>query len=177
MQEIATLAFTDPERGKEAAVIVRASPQAVSLCLTLSSDGDVEVSFPLHRVSALIDALHSATAVSRTAAAARQAPFAPSQDGWREADHLLSANVVSRIQAALQDSPLILEHRFYRGARSPERSVFESWAQLLQYLQEAATPGDAFSLWSFDAACPEHATLLSAKYPDSDGRVPQFGAY
>ena len=60
MHEIATLNVGDPENRDEACAIVRAGEGQVALCLTLKSDGDVEVFLSVDMTKLLIEALNRA---------------------------------------------------------------------------------------------------------------------
>ena len=60
MHEIATLNFRDPESSDDACAIVRAGEGQVALCLTLKSDGDVEVFLSVDMTKSLIEALNRA---------------------------------------------------------------------------------------------------------------------
>jgi hypothetical protein len=43
MREIATLTFRDADSSEEAIAVIRAGQNRIALCLSLSSNGDVEV--------------------------------------------------------------------------------------------------------------------------------------
>jgi hypothetical protein len=73
--------------------------------------------------------------------------------------------------------PVIVEHWFYYGSRSPDRLVFEDYDEFLEYLRANAKPGDALHVWEFPRVCRDDNTLAHGKYPDAEGRVPKGGAY
>lgn len=95
-------------------------------------------------------------------------------DGKRITDH----EVLSRLRQILdEESALIVEHRFYRGARAPHRFVCEDFDALQEYLQKDTRPGDSFHLWRFEDCCRDDNVIGDGKIPDSAGRVPTGGAY
>ena len=100
-------------------------------------------------------------------------------DDWTEGgQNILAPETLSRIALALeQEGPVILEHRFYRGSRSPDRLVFDDYADLLGYVKSHAKPGDHFYAWSYAQLCREDNSLVAGKYPDALGRTPRRGAY
>jgi hypothetical protein len=75
------------------------------------------------------------------------------------------------------DSDLVVEHRFYRGSRSPYRFVCSRISELEVYLRDNARPGDSFVFWRFDDCCRDENIDAQAKFPDADGRVPLGGSY
>jgi len=91
---------------------------------------------------------------------------------------ILSAENVAAVRATLEgEGPVIVEHWFYRGSRSPERLVFDDIDAFIEYVQGSARAGDAFHVWSFASVCRDENVLVSGKYPDADGHVPRGGAY
>ena len=98
-------------------------------------------------------------------------------DNWVAGTNVLSADVLDRLTNALESGPLVVEHRFYRGSRSPERMVIDEIAKLKAYLSAHAAPGDSFWFWPFDAVCRDDNALLHSKYPDKDGTTPRGGSY
>ena len=99
-------------------------------------------------------------------------------DGWSgSGDNISAPETLERIRAAIEREPLILEHRFYRAARAPDRRIFDDYQKLLEYLQTRARPGDHLFLWGYSALCRDDNKLLSGKYPDAEGRTPSGGAY
>ncbi|HEX6188125.1 MAG TPA: hypothetical protein VFZ40_08585 [Pyrinomonadaceae bacterium] len=75
------------------------------------------------------------------------------------------------------EGPIILEHCFYYGSRSPERIVFDDFDIFVEYVQTKSNAGDAFHVWSFPSVCNDANTIAAGKFPDADGRVPEKGAY
>jgi hypothetical protein len=100
-------------------------------------------------------------------------------DEWSaEGSNILSPDRLEAIRRVLEEvGPVILEHWFYYGSRSPDRLVFEDFEELLTYLQVNARPGDALHVWDFAQVCRNDNTLADGKYPDSQGRTPKGGAY
>ena len=60
MKEAATITFQDADSSEEAVAIVRYDERRVALCLSLKSDGDVEVVMRKVDVGKLIEALQKA---------------------------------------------------------------------------------------------------------------------
>jgi hypothetical protein len=100
-------------------------------------------------------------------------------NGWSlDGRNILSPERMATIQKVLEDvGPIILEHWFYYGSRSPERLIFDDFEELEEYLSKQAKPGDAFHIWDYAALCLDDNTLTDGKYPDAEGRVPARGAY
>ena len=81
------------------------------------------------------------------------------------------------VRQCLERGPVIVEHWFYYGARSPARLVFEDFEAYMEYINSHAKPGDAIHVWDFSAACRDDNAIASGKRPDSDGCTPLGGAY
>lgn len=99
------------------------------------------------------------------------------RDEWHQGPSILDPERLQALRAAIAESPLILEHWFYRGGRSPERRIFEEFDALEEYIRTAGHPGDAFDAWRFDLLCRADNRLESGKFPDRAGLVPRRGAY
>jgi len=98
-------------------------------------------------------------------------------DGWGPGPSILDADTLAALRSALEESPLIVEHWFYRGASSPERRVFEDADDLEAYLRQRTRPGDNIWIWRFDWLCRDDNSFAHGKVPDADGFVPARGAY
>jgi hypothetical protein len=100
-------------------------------------------------------------------------------DEWTpDGQKILSDENLAVLRKTLEDvGSVIVEHRFYRGSRSPDRLVFDDFDDLLEYVRSRSRPGDAFSVWSFEELCKDENTLAYGKYPDVDGCVPKRGSY
>jgi len=98
-------------------------------------------------------------------------------DRWGPGPSILDADTLAALRSAVEDTPLIVEHWFYRGASSPDRQIFEDGDALEAYLRERTRPGDAVWIWRFDALCRDDNALTHGKVPDADGTVPTGGAY
>jgi len=98
-------------------------------------------------------------------------------DDWGPGPNILAEDILARVAEVLEQSPVIVEHRFYRGASVPERRVFDDMADLQLHLAEAVRPGDSLWLWRFDELCRDDNSLAHGKVPDDRGRVPKGGAY
>jgi len=81
------------------------------------------------------------------------------------------------IRQCMENGPIILEHRFYRGARAPARIVFDEFEVFAKYLENQANPGDAFYIWDYTVLCRDDNAIAYGKYPDKNDRVPEGGAY
>src|SRR5690349_16052606 len=98
-------------------------------------------------------------------------------DEWVQGgDTITSPETLEKIATVAEQTTLIVEHRHYRGSRSPTRLFFEDREAFLVYLNEHARPGDAFLVWPFDL-CNDANAIASGKYPNEVGRVPRKGAY
>ena len=100
-------------------------------------------------------------------------------NGWSaDGRNILSTDRMAAIRKVLEDKgPVIVEHWFYYGSRSPDRLVFEDYDELVEYLNTKARPGDAFHVWDYADVCRDDNALADGKYPDGEGRVPARGAY
>ena len=82
-----------------------------------------------------------------------------------------------RIRAVFEESPVIVEHRFYRGASAPMRLLFEGYEDFLNHVKLQSRPGDHFLIWRYDELCRDDNKVEDAKLPDLQGRVPKHGPY
>jgi hypothetical protein len=105
--------------------------------------------------------------------------FRSEDDGWHaDGCRITSPETLDRIRSCLEiEGPVILEHRFYRGASAPDRLVFADMDELLEYLEARAFAGDSISVWSLMAVCRDDNMLADGKCPDENGLVPKRGAY
>lgn len=100
------------------------------------------------------------------------------EDQWSvQGGNILDPAKLSTIRDCLERSPVIIEHWFYRLGRSPRRLVLDDFEDFEQYLRTEARPGDAFHVWEFASLCRDENAIANGKYPDSEGRVPEKGAY
>lgn len=87
-------------------------------------------------------------------------------------------DVIARLRGIVTgESPLIVEHRFYLGARAPHRFICDDADFLEKYLQSEASAGDSFWIWAFERCCSQTNFAERGKIPDGLGRVPIGGAY
>jgi hypothetical protein len=99
-------------------------------------------------------------------------------DEWTTAGAVLDAPALASLKSILDDeSPVIVEHRFYRGARAPHRFVIDDHDELVEYVRTRGNPGDSFWFWVFERCCPSSSSVLHGKVPDAEGRIPVGGAY
>ena len=96
---------------------------------------------------------------------------------WGEGPNVLSATVLDTLERALTETPVIVEHRFYRGSGAPNRRIFDDFEELKAYLSGATVPGDAIWVWRYDQACRDDNAVAAGKIPDVRGHVPRGGAY
>lgn len=89
-----------------------------------------------------------------------------------------SPESLAAIQSCLESQgPIVVEHRFYRGACAPHRMVFDEFEKFAEYLNTQTFAGDSIWVWSFDAVCREDNSLTHGKCPDEHGEMPERGAY
>jgi hypothetical protein len=99
-------------------------------------------------------------------------------DNWTVAGrNILSAHNLAALRECLEQGPVIVEHRYYYGGRSPDRLIFEDFEDLEAYLRGRSRPGDAFWIWDYSSLCRDDNFLAMGKRPDADGCVPEKGAY
>ena len=99
------------------------------------------------------------------------------EDGWGPGPNILADESLARLRSALDETPLIVEHRFYRGASAPARRIFEDPEELELYLRMETRPGDSIWVWCYANLCRDDNALTHAKCPDGRGDVPARGAY
>lgn len=99
-------------------------------------------------------------------------------DEWSsDGPNILSPDQLETIKRALEQTFVILEHRFYYGSRAPKIAVFADFEELEEYLQANARPGDSIWCWRYDELCRDDNSLVHGKIPDDQGRTPRGGAY
>ena len=95
-----------------------------------------------------------------------------------DAPKITDPETLARFKEILQvESPLIVEHKFYRGARGPHWFIADDYETLVEYLQTETRPGDKFNIWHFGKCCRDDNMLTMGKCPDADGKVPLGGPY
>jgi len=105
--------------------------------------------------------------------------FFSEADEWTtDGARITAPENIQAIRRVLEnEGPIVVEHRFYRGASAPNRIIFEDIDDFLEYLDKQASAGDAFRVWSFERVCTEGERLAYGKCPDDQNRVPKKGAY
>jgi len=98
-------------------------------------------------------------------------------DEWGAGPSILGEDSLARVRAVLEESFVIVEHRYYRGSRAPECVVLDNYDDFLDRVQHQAQPGDSFYVWRYDALCRDDNALVAGKRPDAAGRVPKHGPY
>ena len=103
----------------------------------------------------------------------------PAADQWTtDGARITDPERLERLQHILEKvSPVIIEHRFYRGSSAPHRFVTDNFDKLTEYLATKTRPGDSFYMWLFEDCCRDDNAAEVGKVPDEHGRVPRLGAY
>jgi hypothetical protein len=85
---------------------------------------------------------------------------------------------LAAIKKVLEKSgPVLVEHKFLRGARGPHVAVFDDYEEFVAYLTAEARSGDKISVWSLWPFIRDTPPLAFGKCPAEDGAVPTRGAY
>jgi hypothetical protein len=99
-------------------------------------------------------------------------------DVWSASGAVLDDSELTALKPILdEESPVIVEHRFYRGGTAPHRFVVDDYDELVAYVRRKGRPGDSFYFWVFERCCPDAQVVVHGKLPDAEGRVPVGGAY
>lgn len=105
---------------------------------------------------------------------------------WRNESHrwhpdgekITSPENLEKIYDVLEHTgSIVIEHWFYCGASAPDRRVFDTYDEFIEYLHEHAHAGDDIHVWSLHDLIHEHNRLVHGKCPAEDGCVPEGGAY
>jgi len=91
--------------------------------------------------------------------------------------NIMASEQLQALKRVLEESFVIVEHRFYYGSRAPQVTVFDDFEELETYLRENARPGDSIWCWRYDQLCRDDNSLTHGKVPDANGRTPRGGAY
>lgn len=88
-----------------------------------------------------------------------------------------SAENLAAVRSTLTESgPIIVEWRHYRGARAPDRVIFDAFDEFVAWLN-AIGAGDSIWVWDDAAVCRDENSAAHGKLPDERGEVPAGGAY
>ena len=99
-------------------------------------------------------------------------------DDWsKTGPNILSSEALAKIEAVLEQAPVILEHWFYRSSSAPDRLIFDDYEGFLTYLKSNSHPGDKIYVWNFAELCKDDNHVVAGKYPDAIGRTPRLGPY
>src|ERR1043165_8378181 len=99
-------------------------------------------------------------------------------DEWSDwGANILAPDMLDRIKTILEEQPIVIEHRLYRGSSAPLRLVFDDYEHFVDHLKSRARPGDRILVWGYDDLCRDNNWLADGKYPDDRGRTPRGGAY
>jgi hypothetical protein len=100
-------------------------------------------------------------------------------DQWSvEGEKISSPEKLSAIKKVLEtDGPILVDHRFLRGARGPDTLVFDDYEEFISYLTGNARSGDLISVWNLWPLMRDTPPLAQGKCPADDGAVPKGGAY
>src|SRR5438046_557199 len=100
-------------------------------------------------------------------------------DEWTsEGEKITAPEKLATIKEVLEkDGPILVEHKFLRGACAPHDAVFDDYEEFITYLPEHARAGDKISVWSLWPFMRDTRPLAHGKCPAEDGAVPKGGAY
>ena len=100
-------------------------------------------------------------------------------DEWTSDSRRISDQATMQtIETAIEGGEIVaLEHWHYRGARAPDRMIFDDFEDLTDYLSEKAFAGDAIHIFPINDALKSENKIASGKCPDAKGLVPKKGAY
>jgi hypothetical protein len=100
-------------------------------------------------------------------------------DDWRgDGPKITDPTTLEVIRHCLEtDGPIIVEHWFFYGGRTPDRMIFDEFQEFIAYLDVNARAGDSIHIWNYPNACRNDNELAYGKYPDGEGLVPRGGAY
>ena len=76
-----------------------------------------------------------------------------------------------------EDGPILVRHWYLGGATAPNKTVFESFAEFVAYLEKDAQAGDEFEIWNLWLLIRDTPPVVKAKCPDADGAVPRDRFY
>ncbi len=90
----------------------------------------------------------------------------------------LTEEVIEKMASFVDErASVIVEHRRYRGASSPERLVFSVGEMLGAYVRANVRSGDRLLVWNYDELCRDDNAIIQVKKPNSAGVVEPGGAY
>ena len=100
-------------------------------------------------------------------------------DEWTADGEKISApEKLDSVKRTLEkDGPVLMEHKFLRGARAPHVAVFDDYEEFITYLQQQAHAGDKISVWALWPFMRDTSPLALGKCPSEDGSVPRKGPY
>jgi hypothetical protein len=100
-------------------------------------------------------------------------------DEWTcDGEKISAPEKLAAVKKVLEESgPVLVEHRFLRGACAPDVMVFDDYDEFIGYLTERARSGDKISVWSLWPFMRDTPPLAHGKCPADDGAVPKRGAY
>jgi hypothetical protein len=99
-------------------------------------------------------------------------------DEWTNDGDALHEDTLASLRAIIEDeSDILVEHRFYRGSRSPLRFVCGDFDELKKYVTSKTSPGDSLYFWVLERCCTTANAFVHGKVPDSRGLTPKGGAY
>jgi len=99
-------------------------------------------------------------------------------DGWsHDGTGITSTENLRTIRDTLNNiGTIIVEQWQFRDATGPSRFVFDDYDEFSDDLNDTCFAGDIIDVWSMPDLCTHEKTLLSAKCPGDEGRVPKVGA-
>ncbi len=93
------------------------------------------------------------------------------KDEWTtDGRNITSPESLAQIRRVLEDeAPIIVEHRFYRGASAPVRMIFDDFEDFAEYLNTQGSAGDSIWIWNFGTSCTDENVFVQGKCPDDNG--------
>ena len=101
----------------------------------------------------------------------------PNNEWCVDAAHILSAENLAQIRAALEQDYIIVEHLHFAGGSSKDTLHFGDFDDFMAHLTAKTKPGDLFYIYALNDLYEKKLYLIRAKYPDAQGRTPIGGPY
>ena len=98
---------------------------------------------------------------------------------WSKQGEIITSDTkLKAIEDELENKgPINLEHWYFYGSSSPSRILFDDFEEFIEYLKQNASEGDSIHVWSFAETCNNKNQLVHGKCPNSNGLIPEGGAY
>lgn len=100
-------------------------------------------------------------------------------DEWSsDVERISEPKNLIRIEETIdRDGPILVQHKFLRGARGPQALAFDDFEVFIEYLRNNARAGDKITVWSLASFMKDATPIVSGKCPDRDGMAPRKGSY